>query len=257
MKHRLLFLLPLGLILLLLMPVLTEASTEPKIVINGQTQHYEQSAVIQDGRVLVPFRAIFEKLGMSVDWKPLGVNNFNSSIIASSDSTSIYLETNSKQAKVNGRNIVLDVAPTNVNNRVFVPLRFVAESLGAEVKWDNNSRTVTINHQNQSILEQLNYETKYVEPLFPNGQIPNTETIYMNILDEKSYNTFSNLSEEGIKTVLHDFYKENQPNLLGANGCFIQVYVNNESFLMGTITAPYSKDQITFAFNKQFLQKYN
>lgn len=45
---------------------------------------------------------------------------------------------------VNGRPIATDVPPQNVNGRVMVPIRFVAEALGANVGWDGNTQTVTI-----------------------------------------------------------------------------------------------------------------
>lgn len=37
---------------------------------------------------------------------------------------------------VNGQEIQCDVPPQNINGRVLVPARFVAESLGASVTWD-------------------------------------------------------------------------------------------------------------------------
>jgi len=46
-------------------------------------------------------------------------------------------------AVVNGDATVLDVAPFIKDNRTFVPVRFVAEALGAEVKWDEATQTVT------------------------------------------------------------------------------------------------------------------
>ena len=36
------------------------------------------------------------------------------------------------------------VAPTIINDRTYVPIRFVAEELGAEVQWNEETKTVTI-----------------------------------------------------------------------------------------------------------------
>jgi len=44
----------------------------------------------------------------------------------------------------NGEKIVLDVPPQIVNGRTLVPARAVAESFGAKVDWDGNTRTVII-----------------------------------------------------------------------------------------------------------------
>ncbi|MGB9866499.1 MAG: sigma factor regulator N-terminal domain-containing protein [Bacillota bacterium] len=48
---------------------------------------------------------------------------------------------------VDGREILPDVAPRLIDGRVMVPLRWVAEALGARVEWDETTRTVTIASQ--------------------------------------------------------------------------------------------------------------
>lgn len=55
------------------------------------------------------------------------------------------------QLMVNGVVIEPDTPAQIVNDRTFVPVRFVAENLGAAVTWDEKSRTVTIVKDNQTI----------------------------------------------------------------------------------------------------------
>ena len=45
---------------------------------------------------------------------------------------------------INGQEIQCDVSPQNINGRVLVPARFVAESLGASVAWDSAKNAVVI-----------------------------------------------------------------------------------------------------------------
>lgn len=45
---------------------------------------------------------------------------------------------------VNGKEISTDVSPQMSDGRVLVPVRFVSESLGANVSWDENSSSVSI-----------------------------------------------------------------------------------------------------------------
>ena len=45
---------------------------------------------------------------------------------------------------INGQEIQCDVPPQNINGRVLVPARFVAESLGASVAWDAANNAVVI-----------------------------------------------------------------------------------------------------------------
>lgn len=50
-----------------------------------------------------------------------------------------------------GENLVyLQVPPTIVNGRTFVPIRFVSENLKANVKWDPDTRSVRVDGQNHS-----------------------------------------------------------------------------------------------------------
>lgn len=46
--------------------------------------------------------------------------------------------------EVDGVPLVLDFAPIMVNSRVLVPYRAIAEALGAEVEWDESTRTVSL-----------------------------------------------------------------------------------------------------------------
>lgn len=48
------------------------------------------------------------------------------------------------QAKVDGQLIRLDVAPREINGTTYVPLAFVARAMGATVKWNEKTKTVTI-----------------------------------------------------------------------------------------------------------------
>ena len=57
---------------------------------------------------------------------------------------SISLQIGSTSATVNGSSSTTDAAPKIVNSRTMLPIRFVAEALGAEVGWNGDTRTVTI-----------------------------------------------------------------------------------------------------------------
>ncbi len=66
-------------------------------------------------------------------------------------STSIKLTINNPVATVNGENITNDVAPIIRNSRTMLPIRFVAEALGATVGWDGATSTVSITASEVSI----------------------------------------------------------------------------------------------------------
>lgn len=110
------------------------------IFIEGVELVVDNPPFIQDGRTLVPVRAIFEALGATVQW-----DGATGTVTATRNKDHIKLRVGSKQAEVNGRQIILDVPPIIKDGRTMVPLRFVSESLGARVNWDGSLRTITVN----------------------------------------------------------------------------------------------------------------
>lgn len=110
------------------------------VTINGARLELPQSPVIKDGRTLVPFRGIFEAFGAEVGW-----DSKTRTVSGSTADKNIKLTIGSNTAYVNGAKKSLDVAPEIINDYTMVPVRFVSESLGAEVKWNGITRTVIIN----------------------------------------------------------------------------------------------------------------
>lgn len=94
---------------------------------------------VENSRTLVPFRAIFEALGLSVSW-----NSDMQTAIGIRDNVSISLPVGNQLAEVSGESVYLDQPAVLKNSRVMVPIRFVAESLGSTVGWDAESKTVVI-----------------------------------------------------------------------------------------------------------------
>ena len=90
-------------------------------------------------RVLVPLRGVFEKMGARVQWKA-----DEREVVVSTGDKRIELKLGSATAKVNGEDLAMDTEALLTNGRTMVPLRFVAESLGAGVTWRANERRVTI-----------------------------------------------------------------------------------------------------------------
>jgi hypothetical protein len=77
-------------------------------------------------------------------------------IYANSNAEEILAHFNNIKITVNGQQIETDVEtpPFIYNDRTYVPLRFVSEALGADVNWDNKTKTVIINSKNNIKLEK-------------------------------------------------------------------------------------------------------
>ncbi|HKU66657.1 MAG TPA: stalk domain-containing protein [Candidatus Baltobacteraceae bacterium] len=111
------------------------------VTVNGQVMSFDQPPVMRNNRVFVPMRAIFERLGSSVVYA-------NGNINSQGHGRSVHLVIGSTHASVNGSPITMDVAPFTIAGRTEVPLRFVAQALGANVDWNANAQTVAITMSN-------------------------------------------------------------------------------------------------------------
>lgn len=109
------------------------------IVINDKLVLPLVSPFIENGRTLVPLRDVFENLNMNVYW-----DESTQTVTAKGDSNIITLQIGNKTAAVNGINKTLDVPAEVINGRTMVPVRFIAESIGADVNWDNERKIVDI-----------------------------------------------------------------------------------------------------------------
>lgn len=88
---------------------------------------------------MVPLRGVFEAIGAYVDWNPE-----TRRVICRKENEEVELRVGERIAKKNGTEIEIDVAPRIVNGSTLVPLRFIAESLGAKVSYDRGNNIVEI-----------------------------------------------------------------------------------------------------------------
>ena len=94
---------------------------------------------IENGRTMVPLRAVFEVLNCDVKWE-----ESSKSAVVEYGETKIIIPANSTTAYINGKGNSLDVPAKIVNNRIMIPLRFVSEAIDKIVFWDDADKTVLI-----------------------------------------------------------------------------------------------------------------
>lgn len=109
------------------------------VSVEGKTLTFDVPPVLDNGRTLVPLRAIFEELGAEISW-----DAETKTITALREGTEVVLQIGNSIAKVDGADVVLDVPAKIVDGRTMVPVRFVSEAMGSVVGWDNNTKTVSI-----------------------------------------------------------------------------------------------------------------
>ena len=143
----------------------TLAEEKIKVTLDGQAMDFDVAPIIQNDRVLVPMRAIFEELHCSVDYTDIDGKQI---ITAKNDSNTISLEIGSNEMTVNDEKVSLDTAPVIIDDRTLVPLRAVSEALDCNVDWDGDTKTVAIaphkynEYYTQKLMENLPKDENYV-----------------------------------------------------------------------------------------------
>lgn len=96
---------------------------------------------MEDGRTVLPIRAIAEELGGTVGW-----DEIQSKVTIQLNSKTLELWIGRNATLVNGSEVQTDVAPQIINERTMIPLRYVVENLGYDVAWNGETETVTITY---------------------------------------------------------------------------------------------------------------
>ena len=120
------------------------------VIMDGEEVDSDVPAMIIDDRTMLPFRAILEEFGADVGW------NAEYEIITAIKAETILMMRIDKPIMVKTNlvdgvteQIELDVVPQIVDDRSLVPVRAVSEALDAQVGWDAETRTVTIDSRGE------------------------------------------------------------------------------------------------------------
>ncbi len=92
-----------------------------------------------NGRVMVPLRGVFERLNAQVGW-----SDYNQTVTVNKADMDIVLRIGESHAMVNGKQVYFDAPATIERGRTLVPVRFLSETLGANVNWNASLNTVEI-----------------------------------------------------------------------------------------------------------------
>ncbi len=139
----------------------TPQAATASVTLNGDVVQFDQPPVIVDGRTLVPVRAVVEKMGGTVSWLAE-----TQTAVLELDGSKIELTIDSTTALLNGETKVLDVPPQIIGERTLMPIRFIAESFGFDVAWEDATKTVVITKAADSETTYKNVQYGY-ELTFP------------------------------------------------------------------------------------------
>ncbi|GIP32455.1 hypothetical protein J2TS4_16650 [Paenibacillus sp. J2TS4] len=114
-----------------------ESVEEIPLYLNGKKLNPEVASRILNDTTLVPVRIVSEELGAKVSW-----NQEEQRVTIQKTEAEMLLWIDKSYASIDGRGYPLEVSPVNIEGNTLVPVRFVAENLGLDVSWDNETRSV-------------------------------------------------------------------------------------------------------------------
>ena len=197
-------------LILALMPIMSVAAfagddDQITVIVNGQpVEFYDQSPVKIDGRVLVPARGVFEKLGFEAHW-----NAQTQIVLLKGADSTIAFVIGQDYFTIFGApgdpSFPMDVYAQIIGGRAMIPLRAVAEALGGTAEWDSVNRVATITTPLPDGAEDI----LYYAIISNSFVIGNHNPVFSTLADEGRINDF-------IFTSLLHVYQNNHFNNHGA-----------------------------------------
>ncbi len=125
------------------------AAAEIGVSVNGKPVTFGGTRPVEiGGSVLIPLRAVVESLGAEIKWEAA-----TQTVRGKKGSREFELRIGSRDAMVNGMPKTLNTPAQLMSGATMVPLRFVAEALGAEVGWNAASQQVLITAATEEALD--------------------------------------------------------------------------------------------------------
>lgn len=117
------------------------ASSAPAVQVNGEAVVFPNgSPEINNGRTMVPMRAVLEALGATVDY-----DADTQTVTATLDDISLTHVIRENTIEMgSGEKLTMDTQSYIKNGSTLVPLRFFSQALGYEVYWDDAARTAVV-----------------------------------------------------------------------------------------------------------------
>lgn len=113
--------------------------TDIPIYIDGKRLYSEDKPVIKSGRTLIPVRALCEALNAEVNW-----DDKSKTVTIDKENKNISLKIGEKVISVNKDKKNIDVPAIIVSGRTMLPVRAVAEIMGAKVEWDEKDNRIDL-----------------------------------------------------------------------------------------------------------------
>lgn len=129
--------------MMLTVPAIAAEGDSVTVYSNGNL--VADKGIIVEGRTLVPVRGVFEYMGYEVEWD----NDTKTATLTNGKKETVITLTNGNDTfTVNNTIITPEVPQQIIDGKFMLPLRAIGEAVNAKVGWNNDTKTATINENN-------------------------------------------------------------------------------------------------------------
>ena len=134
----------------------TEYDVPVCVMFNGNYINFENKPLLINGTTYLPVRFFCEALSAQVNWA-----SETQTVIVTFENDVIRFDIGKTTAYINGSPVDIGGSARLINNLTYLPVRFIAEALGAEVNWDGNYYTAVISMENAHVPDSLKLDRSY------------------------------------------------------------------------------------------------
>ncbi len=127
------------------------------VKINDSFVKTEVTPYLKNDNVYVPLRFVYEALNADVCWMP----EENTALICYGTKYIQLMTAKTDEAVINGKRYQLDMPLEVVDDRIMVPVAFIAETLEGTLKWDESTYSVVIEKEGITVPDE--YKKDYSE----------------------------------------------------------------------------------------------
>ncbi|MCD8215486.1 MAG: hypothetical protein LUC97_07600 [Clostridiales bacterium] len=140
--------------------VMAFADQEITIYVNGSIVQSEVKPVVVNGNTLIPIRPVAEAMGCTVTWlaeeQGVLIESQNVTLSMLIDDDIVYTKNTESNDKIMQ---FLAVAPMIINGSAYIPMRAMVESLGGDVTWDGETKTIYVTYDSSTAVNKYSSST--------------------------------------------------------------------------------------------------
>ncbi|HVI42059.1 MAG TPA: stalk domain-containing protein [Anaerovoracaceae bacterium] len=132
------------------------------VSINGTAVEFTDSKpfIDENGRTLVPFRAVLESFGAAVGW-----DSQNNTAVATKGAIVVKIPTGENYVLKNNEKIENDAKAININGSIYLPIRAVLEAFDADVRWNADTMTVEVITKSDEEINNVSSTVQFLNPV--------------------------------------------------------------------------------------------